>query len=67
MLDEHKLMLDIGFSVEFLEYLIVKLSAIIDDNNMKKFELAYDGSLEKSLTLISLMCAKGFASIHLVK
>lgn len=36
-------MLNVQFNTKFLEYLIIKLLAIIGDKNMQKFELAYDG------------------------
>lgn len=45
---------------------IVKLSAIINDDDMKKSKSTNDRFLEEGFDLL-VMCSKGFAFIHLMK
>lgn len=59
-------MLDVELNTKLLEYLIVKLSAIVSDNGVGESKSIDDGFLEKILTLLSVMCAKNSTSIHLM-
>lgn len=53
-------MLDVEFGIEFLECSVVKLLAIISDNDMEKSKSVWYmmDFQKKSLTLLSVMCAK---------
>lgn len=59
-------MTNMQFGVELFECLVVELSAISSDEDLREPESTDDGLLEKiDLTLLSVTCAKGSASIHL--
>lgn len=59
-------MLDVKLSIEVFEYLVVKLSTIINNNGMGKSKSAYDRFLEVLDFALDDVCQRLFLH-HLVK
>lgn len=60
MSHRYKPVLDVEFNIEFLEYLIIKLSTIIDNNSMRKSKLGDNRFLKEILDLALDNVCQGF-------